>query len=176
MFEVVLDGTDAIGASAATAFPGGDAFEERTALLRRQLAGGRHDDPQSERRSTRWIDELWRQSSRGIFPNWHLCRKDSQGSEARRPAGMIIDRRHQPSRMLRRRRQTPEKTRNPEAHAAFIRQDTSWCRNDGRQREYGDCSNPLDRSYAIEPEPFGMRDSSTSFHRRARLTYQPVTR
>jgi hypothetical protein len=29
MFEVVLDGTDAIGASAATAAPGGDAFEER---------------------------------------------------------------------------------------------------------------------------------------------------
>jgi hypothetical protein len=53
MFEVVLDGTDAIGASAATAFPGGDAFEECTALLRRQLAGGRHDDPQSERRSAR---------------------------------------------------------------------------------------------------------------------------
>jgi hypothetical protein len=53
MFEVVLDGTDAIGASAATAAPGGDAFEERAALLRRQSAGGRHDDPQSERRSTR---------------------------------------------------------------------------------------------------------------------------
>src|SRR5262249_55201386 len=33
---------------------------------------------------------------------------------------MIIDRRQRPPRLLRRRRQTPEETRNPEAHAAFV--------------------------------------------------------
>jgi len=41
MFEVIPDGTIAICVSAATAAPGGDAFEERATLLHRQATGGR---------------------------------------------------------------------------------------------------------------------------------------
>ena len=41
MFEVIPDGTIAVCASAATAAPGGDAFEERAMLLHRQATGGR---------------------------------------------------------------------------------------------------------------------------------------
>jgi hypothetical protein len=40
MFEVVLDGTDAIGASAAAAAPGGNAFEECAVCLDRQTSDG----------------------------------------------------------------------------------------------------------------------------------------
>jgi hypothetical protein len=72
MFEVLLDGTDAIGASAATAAPGGDAFEERTALLRRQSAGGRHDDPQSERRSTRTCRVVASQRDDQVAPHFAI--------------------------------------------------------------------------------------------------------
>ena len=56
----------------------------------RPLFGARNVSTQPIRRGG-WTDELWRQSSRRIFANRQLCRKDSQGCRARRSAGVAAD-------------------------------------------------------------------------------------
>src|SRR5215831_18017429 len=63
----------------------------------------------------------------GDSADLELARSGDVGSG--RHAGVIVERRERPPRLLWSRRETPEKTGNPEAHAAFV------CSRDGRQSD-----------------------------------------
>src|SRR5262249_16360419 len=61
-----------------------------------------------------------------------------------RHTGVIIDRRERPSRLLRRRREAPEKAGKPEAHAAFVGK-RSLRKYDARGRQRGNHSATFPR-------------------------------